>query len=176
MRLPVRQIAYFVEDIEAAALAHNRAFGSGPYFLGRHVPLAWSEHRGQPVHHDHSSAYGQWGEVMIEFVQQHGDDASAFHDLYPAGSGDWGMHHAAVFVDALDDAIAAFGKAGMPLAQLSETATGTRYAFVDASKSLGHMIELYEPSPPLTGFYAMVAAAAGGWDGGDPLREMGGGR
>ena len=40
MDLPVRQIAYFVADIEQAALAHHAAFGSGPYYLGRHVPLA----------------------------------------------------------------------------------------------------------------------------------------
>jgi len=35
------------------------------------------------------------------------------------------------------------------------------------------MIELYEPTPGLTGFYAMVAAAAEGWDGADPIRELG---
>lgn len=173
MDLPIRQIAYFVADIEAAALAHHAAFGSGPYFLGRHVPLAWSEHCGVRVHHDHSSAYGQWGEVMVEFVQQHSNDPSAFHDLYPAGSNRFGMHHTAVFVNSLDEAIVHFGKAGMPLAQLSETVGGVRYAFIDAAASLGHMIELYEPSKPLVGFYDMVAKAARGWDGSDPLRELG---
>ncbi len=173
MNLPVRQIAYFVADIEQAALAHHAVFGSGPYFLGRHVPLAWSEHRGLAVTHDHSSAYGQWGQVMIEFVQQHGADPSAFHDLYPAGSERFGLHHTAVFVDQLDAAIAHFAAAGMPLTQLCETASGVRYAFIHAAATLGHMIELYEPSPPLTGFYDMVAAAAHGWDGSDPLRELG---
>ncbi len=173
MGLPVRQIAYFVADIEQAARAHHAAFGSGPYFLGRQVPLAWSEHRGLRVTHDHSSAYGQWGDVMIEFVQQHGDDPSAFHDLYPVGSGRYGPHHVAVFVEALDAAISRFGQGGMALAQLSETITGTRYAFVDGSSTLGHMIELYEPTEPLLRFYAMVAKAAAGWDGSDPLRELG---
>ena len=173
MDLAARQIAYFVADIEQAALAHHAAFGSGPYFLVRHVPLAWSEHRGTRVTHDHSSAYGQWGAVMVEFVQQHGDDPSAFHDLYPLGSRRYGMHHIAVFVDALDVAVAHFAHAGMPLAQLSETRTGTLYAFVDASASFGHMIELYEPAPPLTRFYAKVAAAALGWNGNEPLRELG---
>jgi hypothetical protein len=173
VRLPVRQVAYFVPDIEQAALAHCAAFGSGPFFLGRHVPLRWSEHRGQPVIHDHSSAYGQWGEVMVEFVQQHGDDPSTFHDIFPAGSGRFGLHHTAVFVNAVDEAIAWFAGQAMPLAQLSETTTGTRYAFVDASATLGHMIELYEPSKGLLGFYAMVANAAKNWGGSDPLRELG---
>jgi catechol 2,3-dioxygenase-like lactoylglutathione lyase family enzyme len=173
VNLPVRQIAYFVADIEQAALAHHAAFGSGPYFLGRHVPLAWSEHRGVPVRHDHSSAYGQWGDVMVEFVQQHGDDPSTFHDLFPSGSGRYGMHHTAVFVNALDAAIEQFDKAGLPLAQLSETVNGVRYAFIDAAATLGHMIELYEPAPPLTGFYAMVAAAARDGNGDNLLRELG---
>lgn len=172
MHLPVRQIAYFVPDLEAAAMAHHVAFGSGPYFIGRHIPLAWSEHRGQQVIHDHSSAYGQWGDVMVEFVEQHGEDASAFHDLYPAGSGRYGLHHVAMFVDDLEAAIRHFESQNIPLAQLSETTTGTRYAFADTTATLGHMIEIYEPTPPLLGFYAKVAGAAQDWSGSDVLREM----
>jgi hypothetical protein len=173
MPLPVRQIAYFVADIEAAALAHHSAYGSGPYFIGRHVRLAWSEHRGRPVRHDHSSAYGQWGDVMIEFVQQHGDDPSAFHDLFAPGSGRYGLHHLALWADNLDNAVAEFATRGQPLVQLSETAGGTRYAFVEGGGGSGHMIELYEPGGGIADFYAMVAAAARDWDGGDKLRELG---
>lgn len=168
----MKQIAWFVPDIVAAARAHHATFGSGPYFVLEHVPLAWSEHRGAKVMHDHSSAYGQWGEVMVEFVMQHGEDPSAFHDLYPCGSGSWGLHHMAIWVDDLDRAIADFGIKEMPLAQLSRTATGTRYAFVDARQSFGHMFELYEPSDQLTGFYAMVREAAHGWDGSDLIRKL----
>lgn len=171
--LAPRQLAYFVADARAAAAAHHTAFRSGPFFVFDHVPLAWSEHRGRRVTHDHSSAYGQWGAMMVEFVQQHGDDPSAFHDCYAPGSGRYGFHHIATFVPGLDAAIADFAERGMPLAQLSETSTGTRYAFIDARGALGHMIELYEPSAALTGFYAMVAAAARDWDGSDPVRNLG---
>ncbi len=171
--LPVRQIAWFVPDIIAAARAHHLAFGSGPFFVFEHVPLAWSEHRGMRVTHDHSSAYGQWGEVMVEFVMQHGADPSAFHEMYPAGSGAQGLHHMALWVDDLDGAIAHHARQGMPLAQLSQTTTGTRYAFVDATASLGHMFELYEPTEALTGFYALVREAAQGWDGSEPIRRLG---
>jgi hypothetical protein len=99
--LPIRQIAYFVRDVRAAALAHNATFGSGPFFIIDHIALARAEHRGSLVPHDHSSAYGQWGAVMIEFVQQHNAEPSAFHDMYPEGSGQYGLHHAALFVDDL---------------------------------------------------------------------------
>jgi hypothetical protein len=171
--LPVRQLAYKVNDLEAAALAHTRAFGSGPFFVLRHVALASSLHRGVERPFDHSSAYGQWGSVMVELVVQHNADASALHDMFPHGSGAEGLHHAALFVDDLDAAIASFASQGAPLAQLSVTEGGTAFAFVDTRDSLGHMLELYEPTQQLTGFYDFVAAAAQGWDGSELIRELG---
>jgi len=170
--LRVRQIAWFVPDIEKAALAHHTAFGSGPFFVFQHVPLNWSEHRGQRVAHDHSSAYGQWGEVMVEFVTQHGQDPSAFHDMFLPGSGEQGLHHMAIWVDDLDASIAEFAKQGMPLSQMSEVESGTRYAFIEAREIFGHMLELYEPNEALTGFYDMVRQASHGWDGADLIRKL----
>jgi len=171
--LPVRQLAYKVNDLAAAARAHHRAFGSGPFFVLRHVALASSVHRGVERPFDHSSAYGQWGGVMVELVVQHNAEDSALHEMFPWGSGREGLHHAALFVDDLDAAIARFEAEGAPLAQLSVTSGGTAFAFVDARASLGHMLELYEPTPQLTGFYDFVAQAAREWDGRDLLRELG---
>lgn len=171
--LPVRQLAYKVNDLAAAAEAHHRAFGSGPFFVLRHVALASSVHRGTARPFDHSSAYGQWGSVMVELVVQHNSDDSALHDMFPWGSGREGLHHAALFVDDLEGEIARFAAEGAPLAQLSVTAGGTAFAFVDTRASLGHMLELYEPTGQLTGFYDFVAQASQGWDGQDFLRELG---
>lgn len=171
--LPVRQLAYKVNDLEAAAAAHHRRFGSGPFFAARHVPLASSQHRGVDRAFDHSSAYGQWGAVMVELVVQHNADDSALHEMFPYGSGAQGLHHAALFVDNLDAEIARFAAEGAALAQLSVTAGGTAFGFVDTRDSLGHMLELYEPTAQLTGFYDFVAEAAKGWDGRNLLRELG---
>lgn len=171
--LAVRQLAYKVNDLEAAAAAHHRQFGSGPFFVLRHVALSSSHHRGTPRPFDHSSAYGQWGSVMVELVVQHNADDSALHEMFPHGSGREGLHHAALFVDDLQGEIARFAAAGAPLAQLSVTQTGTAFAFIDTRETLGHMLELYEPTPQLTGFYDFVAAAAQGWDGTDLIRELG---
>ncbi|WP_296678841.1 VOC family protein [Novosphingobium sp.] len=170
---PPRQVAYFVPDIAAAARAHHDAFGSGPFFLIEHIALSRSEHRGMPRTLDHSSAYGQWGDVMVEFVQQHNPDRSAYHDMFPHGGGGQGLHHIALFVDNLAAAVERHAAAGRPLAQWCETQSGTAFAFVDARAQLGHMIELYEPSDQLTGFYAMIEAAAQGWDRRDPVRRIG---
>lgn len=172
LKRPVQQLAYFVPDIEVAARAHSRRFGSGPYFTWYHVPLEQSRHRGIIQPFDHSSAYGQWGDVMIEFVQQHNPDPSACHDLFPHGSGRYGLHHTAIIVDDLRAAIAACEADGMPLAQHSVTATGTDFVFMDARAQLGHMIEMYEASDGLHGFYAMIRDAAQDWDGSELIRPL----
>ena len=160
MKLPIRQVAYFCADVRAAAAAHHAAYGSGPFFVADNIPLAKAVHRGTERLLDHTSAYGQWGEVMVEFVQQNNPGPSPFHDLYPEGSGRFGLHHVAVFVEDVDTALAAFAAQGAPCAMRAEMADGFVYAFADTSASLGHMTELYAPRPSLLGFYAMVADAA----------------
>ncbi len=158
--LPIRQVAYFCADVRAAAAAHHAAFGSGPFFVADNIPVARSVHRGVERVLDHSSAYGQWGEVMIEFVQQNNAGPSPFHDMYPEGSGRYGLHHVAVFVDDVDAALADFAAQGAPCAMRAEMADGFVFAFADTTATLGHMTELYSPRPSLTGFYAMIADAA----------------
>ena len=96
----------------------------------------------------------------MEFVQQNNPGPSPFHDMYPEGSGRYGLHHVAVFVDDVDAALAEFEAQGSPTAMRAEMADGFIYAFADTSAALGHMTELYSPRPSLLGFYAMVADAA----------------
>ena len=172
MRSVVRQIAYFCADVRDAAVAHHRRFGSGPYFVADNIPLARSVHRGQERPFDHSSAYGQWGDVMIEFVQQNNAGPSAFHDIYPEGSGRWGLHHTAIWVEDVDAEAARLAGEGFPLAQRAEMTDGFVFAFVDTAAAYGHMLELYAPVAALTGFYAMVRQAADRYQGGDVLTTI----
>ena len=120
---------------------------------------------------DHTSAYGQWGDVMVELVQDHTAGPSPVADVVgPAGEG---LHHLAYFVHDLPAASASLQEAGWPEALFARTSSGQAFAFHDATATLGHMIEIYEPTPGLIGFYAMVKNAATGWDGSDPLRVRG---
>ncbi|MFN3219766.1 MAG: VOC family protein [Acidimicrobiales bacterium] len=167
---PPVQIAYAVSDAEVAAAEWAERFGAGPFFVRRHIPVTDVVHRGVPAVFDHTSAYGQWGEVMVELVQDHGTGPSAVRDLYAPGES--GLHHLAYIVDDLDDATALLDGFGFPLA-MSALAGSTRFHFVDAVATLGHFIELYAANDGLLGFYAMVAEAAQGWDGSDPVRIVG---
>ena len=165
------QAAYFVEDAAAAAAHFATNFGAGPFFLFEHIPLERVVYRGTPATLDHTSAYGQLGPIMVELVQQHGEYASVFRDLYPRGQ--TGLHHMAYFADDLAVELARLEAQGYPTAMTAETATGVRFAFADARKDLGHMLEIYQQDATLRGFYAMVRSAAEDWNGRDPVRALG---
>lgn len=170
MKLPIRQIAYFVPDVRVAAERHSALYGSGPYFVADHIPLRLSLHRGREAPLDHSSAYGQWGELMIEFVQQNNPGPSVFRDLY--GEGEQGLHHVALIVDSLPAARAHFEAEGMETALYAEMMDGFPFAMMDATARYGHMIELYQGIPVLTGFYDMVREAGRNFDGRDVIRTI----
>jgi catechol 2,3-dioxygenase-like lactoylglutathione lyase family enzyme len=165
---PPVQIAYAVPDAAAAAAEWARRAGAGPFFLREHIPLVDVVYRGRPGSFEHTSAYGQWGPIMVELVQDHGNGPSVIRERY--ASGESGLHHLAFFVDDLDAAVAGLGALGHELAMSARTAGGIRFCFVDAVATRGHMLELYEPTDRLRAFYAAVAEAADVWDGNDPVR------
>ncbi len=158
------QIAYAVDDVERAAGAWV-ARGVGPFFVRAHIELTDVEVRERPGTFDHSSAFAQWGAVMVELIQQH-------HD----GNGEplvgtTGLHHVAHFVDDFDAATTALTAAGNRRVLFARTSTGMAFAFHDGAER-GHLIEIYERTPPLTGFYEMVRDASLGWSGADPIRRL----
>jgi hypothetical protein len=54
---------------------------------------------------------------------------------------------------------------------VAETGSGLRFAFHDGG-DLGHLLEIYEPRPPLTALYERVRLAAEDWDGREPIRPL----
>jgi hypothetical protein len=164
------QIAYHVPDPVVAAERCAREHGWGPFFLLEHIPLQWCRYRGAGAQFDHSSAYGQAGDVMVELITQHNDGPSVLRDLY--GPDETGVHHVACFVDDLAAALRVQRESGHAIALEARTSTGVDFAMVDLSATLGHMLELYEPSEDLRRFYAHVRRSADGWDGSRPVRRL----
>lgn len=158
------QVAYVVDDAAEAAERFSRLHGAGPFLVRPHIPVTDVVHRGVPGSFDHTSAYGQWGPVMVELVQQHDDRPSAVRDMYAPGEG--GLHHVAMFCASLDDELARWGDR----VAMTALASTTRFAFVDHRDTLGHFVELYEPTEHLRRFYSRIAELAQGWDGADPVR------
>ncbi len=165
------QVAYHVPDPAAAAIRCAERYGWGPFYLFEHIPLARSSYRGRALPFDHSSAYGQAGEVMVELITQHGDAPSAVRERYAADAS--GLHHTACFAPDLTTTLARQVAAGANVVQDAETADGVRFVMLEAPL-LGHLLELYEPSPALLGFYAFIRRKARDWDGSRPLRRLDG--
>ena len=147
-------------------------YGAGPFFLNENIELSRGEHRGKPTDFVHSSAFGQWGNIMVEFTQQVSDTThSPFRDMFQPGEN--GLHHVAIMVEDMDESIAHFATEGMPLVTRATTRLGgADFGFVDAIDSLGHMIEIYPKSDSLIAFYDFVRTASENWDGSDPLRKV----
>jgi hypothetical protein len=164
------QVAYHVPDPEAAARKHAAHLGWGPFFLMEHIPLAHCLYRGKPARFDHTSAYGQAGDLMIEFIMQHDDEPSALRDLFARSES--GIHHVACFVQALSTSLAELRAQGIAIALEARTGGGVEFAMADLSATLGHMLELYEPGNELQRFYSYVRRAAQDWDGRDPVRRL----
>lgn len=158
------QVAYAVDDLERAAARFAERTGAGPFFVVEHIALADVRRLDGLPHFDHSSAYGQWGEVMVELVHEHTPPITA-----PPG-----LHHVACLVADLPAAVAACTAAGWGEVLRARTTGGLEFSFCDARHELGHLVELYEPSARLLEFYAMVAAAATEWDGARPVRRLSG--
>ena len=75
------QIAYAVNDLDAAARWWADVVGAGPFFVNEHIAVTNVRYRGQPASIDHSSAYGQWGSVMVELVKDHTVGPSPVRDV-----------------------------------------------------------------------------------------------
>ena len=166
----VVQLAFHAPSIPDLAARWAKEVGAGPFFLLEHVALKRSAYRGAPATFDHSSAYGQCGDVMVELIHQHDDTPSAVRDMFAAD--ETGLHHAAIFVDDIAAAIARAQTAGFAVALDAETHDGVRFVMADARAAYGCMLEFYEASEPLRKFYAYVRRKAEGWNGVDPLRHQ----
>ena len=164
---PPVQIAYAVSDIYKGIDKWISDFGAGPFFIAEHIPIKNVIYRGHPSELDITVAYGQWGEIMIELVQDNGEGPSIIRDLYPPQKS--GLHHLAYFVNDMDLVSAKLVEEGYDLA-MSGQAGENRFQFFDAISEMGHFLEIYEPIESLKSLYERVRIASINWDGSDPLR------
>jgi len=162
LRGPV-QIAYAVDDVVAAATSCVER-GAGPFFVRHHIQVRASRMHGVDAVFDHSSAYGQWGPMMVELLCEHHAHAERIGPKQ-------GVHHMAFYVDDVSSAQEQLTTHGWPEALYAE-AGATAFAMHDARAELGHLVEIYHDSPGLVDFYDMVRNASIDWNGQDPIRVL----
>lgn len=163
------QVAFMVQDLEAAALAWVRTTGIGPFFMIPYIQLVEYSYRGtKSAGLDFSAALAQSGGIQIELIEQHCDSPSAYRDTIAKGQ--QGFHHLAVYCEDYDADYRRYRDQGFASA-VDGVFGDLRFSYIDTSEAIGCMIELVEHSPVQAEFFARIAAEAEGWDAvTDPLR------
>ena len=151
---PVVQVAYAVENLEDATNSWSELFDIGPFFIKEHIPLENVRVNGVNSTFDHSSAYAQWGSIMLELICEHTERLVGYSSQKekPIPS----VHHHAVFVTDFEKASQNLEKMGFGEILYAETPSGFPFAMHDSTKLFGHFVEIYEPNEELTSFYRMV--------------------
>jgi catechol 2,3-dioxygenase-like lactoylglutathione lyase family enzyme len=167
--LPFHHIGYVVADLDKAVDDAVARFGAGPFYVAEHMEFQECTFKGEPAVFDHSSAFGQWGPVRIEFTVIHRTDPPELGLTMAPGPGH--PHHVGIIVDSLEDASAQLEAEGLPVYHTGRTGpVSARYH--DARPMYGHSIELLQKNEFLVGLYERIAASAEDWDGSDPIRAM----
>jgi hypothetical protein len=169
--LPSRphHVGYVVESLARDVPRFAAAFGAGPFFGMEHIVFDEVTYRGASASYDHSSAFGQWGPVLVELTE--------VHDAQPAGlraaltAPGAGIGHIAWLADSLEAETERLRQHGLEPFHTGRTGPASAVWF-DGGPLLGHPVEVLQRRDELLGFYSMVRGAAEGWDGSDPLRVM----
>jgi hypothetical protein len=170
-RHSIQHVCYIVEDIPNAVDRWVGAFGAGPFFwVGRHITYDEWHFRGEPCVLDHSAVIGRWGDIFVELSQIHELSPASFEALFLGHAGSGGVGHISYIAD---DAVAEnerLDELGMP--SFFYGRQGPIEVTFHECDLLGHAIEIHQSGALIDGLFGAVAAAADGWDGSDPLREL----
>lgn len=164
----IYQMAFIVDDLDAAVEKWTAMTGAGPWFVIPHFAFLDPVLRGQAAAPDISIALAYSGEVMIELIRCESAAPSVFTEM-PPGKGS--LHHVAQLTDDFDKTIAGFAKNGAPAVFTARFTPETRAAFVDTRAAIGCWTEVIEATAPLIGMQQYMRAQTDGWDGTTDLKR-----
>jgi len=164
------QMAYIVEDIQAAMRRWSEDLHVGPWFLLDHFTGVDPIYRGAPSTADVALAMGFAGHMQIELIQPNDDNPSVYRETRDERG--WGFHHYGVATRRFADDIARYEAKGYELAFLAGVPTGGSVGYLDTRGALPGMLELIEIGPMMETVFTRFYQASLGWDGSDPVRPF----
>lgn len=165
------QLGYVVSDLDAALDHWTKTVGVGPFLVTSRIDYAELHYRGRAIAIENAVALASWRGMQIEIIQQTSGDASMFTDFIARRGG--GLHHVCVLSDDLKADLAAWQAEGTGVLMGGRTAAGIPFAYLDSDpEDTGRVIEIVQPSPGLSRFFAKLDQLAANWDGRDPIRHM----
>lgn len=162
-------IGYVVGDLRAGVERFSSTTGAGPFLVIEHLVFEDVTYRGEPAVYDHSSAFGQWGSIMVELTQVHDAQPTGLREAFTQPSG--GIGHVGWLADSLEDEVARLERAGLNVFHTGTTGPVSA-VWLDGGDRFGHPIEVLQRREEIEGFYATVRDASRDWDGSDPFRVL----
>jgi hypothetical protein len=172
VRIPaIHHVGYVVEDLRTAVERFAATCGAGPFYGMEHLVFDEVTFEGEPARYDHSSAFGAWGEIIVELTEVHDAQPIGLRDALVAPGA--GVGHVAWLADSLEDEVSRLEQLGLEPFHTGRTGPASA-VWLRGGAPLGHPVEVLQRRDELLGFYAMVREAARGWDRADPLRILNG--
>ena len=173
MILPTHNIAiqkaWIVNNLEETAENWSQMLSIGPFYIAEYSPAVFGkiEYRGKPGKLHMKTAIAYAGDIQIELVEPVGVYPCAYFDTIEAGA--TGFHHLCYWTEDIDADLSHYQKQGCTVANLGQMAgDGPRFAYLDASESLGCMIELLERAEGTEAIFNTWKESAKNWRPGDP--------
>ena len=167
----VFQMAYVVQDIQAAMRTFAEQLTIGPWHLLPAFAGVEPSFRGQPTDAEVSLAMGFAGHMCVELIQPLDDKPSVWRE--GAERNGWGFHHWGVGSTDYDADLARHLEQGHDLAYEAKVPTGGRVAYVDTTAELPGYIELIEMDDGTDDAFTAWYAAGLTWDGEErPVRSF----
>lgn len=161
---PIRQTAFVVRDIEAAAHEWAERYGIGPWFIGE-MDFPDIFYRGKQTRMHAKGGLAQSGDMQLELIEPDISIPSIYTEFLDAGG--TGVHHVCYWCN-LDRAREHFGAMGSAQVQ-GGFAHGLEFLYMEGFAGFPY-IEFIDPAPEHLARYKKIADAAIGWDGSEPIR------
>ena len=150
---PIIQVAWVIEDIDAAESLWGTAFGITKWtrIPDVHFGPDTCTYRGEPADFVVHVSMAYAGDLQLELIQPVSGD-NIYTEFLAAGGP--GLHHVCFETIDVDAAVAEAAKAGMPVVQEGSMADGAiRFAYVDGSAGGAPYIELATLSRDMRAFF-----------------------
>ncbi|MEG3145306.1 VOC family protein [Sphingomonas sp. RT2P30] len=166
----ITQMAYVVEDMEAAIAHWVRDTGTGPWFLLESFTGADHVYRGTPSRADVRIAMAFAGHMQIELIQPKDGHPSVYRETIERRG--YGFHHVGIACEDVDAETEAYLARGYTLAFTAGVPTGGHVAYLDGGEGHPHFVELIPATSGMDTAFTAFWRASVGWDGRDPIRSF----